>query len=281
MSLPIKQALTQGSGQLTLSDTPELDAELILLFCLNASRNILFTHPDQELTQQQQEQYSALLKRRIQGEPVAYLIGTQGFWDLNLKVSPHTLIPRGDTESLIDWVLERNLDPKTILDLGTGTGALALALAYEFPKADVTGIDLVNDAVALAEENRKLNKINNAKFLQSSWFDEIENRKDITKSFDLIVSNPPYIDEQDPHLSQGDVRFEPASALIAKESGLADLFYIGQEALKFLSPGGCLLMEHGWQQAESVRAQLTKLGYKNVGSGEDLGKRERFTFGFS
>jgi len=275
MSLAITQALAMGREKLIDSDTPELDCELILLFCLNASRNILFTDPNKELSPAQQQQFSELLSRRQQGVPVAYLIGTQGFWDLHLKVSPHTLIPRGDTESLIDWVLEENLNPKTILDLGTGTGALALSLAHEFPEASVIGIDIVMDAVLLAQENQKLNKIKNAKFMQSSWFDVLANEK-----FDLIISNPPYIDEQDPHLSQGDVRHEPASALTAKQEGFADLFYIAEHAQQYLNPQGCLVMEHGWQQAPQVRDFLNAHKFKNVGSGKDLGNRERFTFGF-
>ncbi len=275
MSLAITQALAMGREKLVDSDTPELDCELILLFCMNASRNILFTDPNKELTSQQQQQFSDLIARRQLGEPVAYLIGTQGFWDLHLKVSPHTLIPRGDTESLIDWVLEKELNPKSILDLGTGTGALALSLGHEFPNARVVGVDVVVDAVLLAQENQKLNKIENVNFMQSSWFDELNGEK-----FDLIISNPPYIDEQDLHLSQGDVRFEPSSALTAKQKGFADLFFIAGNAQSHLNAQGCLVMEHGWQQARQVRDFLEAHNYKNVGSGKDLGGRERFTFGF-
>ena len=285
MSLAIKQALAKGHEQLTRSDTVQLDCELILLFCLNASRNILFTDPGKILTSAQQQQYFELIARRECGEPVAYIIGTQGFWDLHLKVSPHTLIPRSDTESLIDWVLdcalEKNLNLKSILDLGTGTGALALALASEFPQAKVIGIDVVADAVMLAEENKILNKIENAYFLQSSWFDALKNQTTHLNKFDLIISNPPYINEQDPHLAQGDVRFEPRSALTAKQNGYADLIYIAQHAQQYLNPKGCLLMEHGWQQAERTREFLTAQGYQNVGSGKDLAGRERFTFGFN
>ena len=169
MPVAIQQALKFGSEQLSKSssghsDTPELDAELILLFCLKTSRNILFTHPDQLLSTEQELQFKALLKRRFNGEPVAYLLGTQGFWDLNLLVASHTLIPRGDTESLIDWVLEQTLKPQSILDLGTGTGALALALAQEFPAANVIGVDVVEEAVQLAIKNKTLNKIENANF---------------------------------------------------------------------------------------------------------------------
>jgi release factor glutamine methyltransferase len=280
MPLAINQALASGRQQLTHSDTPELDSELILLYCLNASRNILFTDPNKYLTHLQEQQFSELISRRQKGEPVAYLIGTQGFWDLHLKVSPHTLIPRGDTESLIDWVLEKELNPKSILDLGTGTGALALSLAHEFPNARVLGVDVVSDAVALAQENKILNKISNAKFVQSSWFDSLKNESEENKKFDLIISNPPYIDEQDPHLSQGDVRFEPSSALTAKQEGFADLFYIASHAQQYLNPQGCLLMEHGWQQAPQVQEFLKSENYKNVDSGKDLAGRERFTFGF-
>jgi len=280
MPVAIQQALKFGSDQLSKlssghSDTPELDAELILLFCLKTSRNILFTHPDQLLSAEQEQQFKALLKRRFNGEPVAYLLGTQGFWDLNLLVAPHTLIPRGDTESLIDWVLEQTLKPQSILDLGTGTGALALALAQEFPAANVIGVDVVEEAVQLANKNKTLNKIENANFFHSNWFSAVAQQK-----FDLIVSNPPYIDEDDIHLGQGDVRFEPSSALVAKDNGFADLFHIANLAREYLAPGGCLLMEHGWQQAAQVQQHLKQLGYEGVASGVDLGNRERFTFGF-
>ena len=276
MPLAIQQALKFGSEQLPHSDTAELDAELLLLFCLNASRNILFTHPDQILSAQQEGQFNALLKRRQNGEPVAYLLGSQGFWDLDLSVAPHTLIPRGDTESLIDWVLEQSFTPNSILDLGTGTGALALALAREFPQSQVIGVDVVSEAVLLAKNNKALNKIKNVSFHQSDWFSALAREK-----FDLIISNPPYIDEDDIHLNEGDVRFEPASALVAKENGFADLFFIANSAQAYLQTGGCLLMEHGWQQAKQVQAHLIKQGYENVGSGLDLAGRERFTFGFT
>lgn len=273
--LPIKQALTLAANELTQSETPELDSELILLHALNAHWNILFTDPDQLLSVEQQKHFMELIARRKNGEPVAYILGEQGFWDLTLKVSPHTLIPRADTESLVDWVLEQNFSPNHILDLGTGTGALALALAKEFPRAHVLGVDLVPGAVALAEQNARLNQISNAQFMQSSWFESVP-----AGSFDLIVSNPPYIDALDAHLSQGDVRFEPASALVADNLGLADLFHIADQAPNFLTHSGCLLMEHGWQQAEAVCEYLHQAGYINVGSGKDLAGQTRFSFGF-
>lgn len=275
MPISIKQALIEGQQIITHSDTPGLDTELLLLHALNAHRNVLFTDPDKVLSHSQEKAFHEYLKRREEGEPVAYILGEQGFWDLTLNVAPHTLIPRADTESLIDWVLERNVKPKRILDLGTGTGALALALAKEFPDAQVTGVDLIAQAVKLAESNKLKNQITNVCFLQSNWFDQVPDEK-----FDLIVSNPPYIDAQDEHLSQGDVRFEPASALIAQDNGLADLKHIAQKAKAYLSPDGCLLMEHGWQQAQAVCEYLQESGYNKAGSGRDLAGQWRFSFGF-
>jgi release factor glutamine methyltransferase len=275
MPITIKQALLEGQQFITHSDTQALDAELILLHSLNAHRNLLFTDPEKVLTDEQEQTFRAYLQRRQLGEPVAYIIGEQGFWDLTLNVAPHTLIPRADTESLIDWVIEQGLQPKRILDLGTGTGAIALTLAKEFPQACVLGVDLIPQAVELANANKEKNLIPNVQFLQSSWFENVPD-----EPFDLIVSNPPYIDEMDEHLSKGDVRFEPASALIAKNQGLADLQHIAQASKPYLSAGGCLLMEHGWQQAQSVCEYLQTCGYKNTGSGKDLAGQWRFTYGF-
>lgn len=272
----LKHALILGANELKNSDTAKLDSELILLFVIGAHRNILFTDPDQLLDKAQQKYFIELIARRSNGEPVAYIIGTQGFWNLDLKVSPDTLIPRADTESLVEWVLEQNLTAKTILDLGTGTGALALALASELPEAQILGVDLIDSAVALAEENRQRNNIHNARFIQSSWFDQIPSHM----QFDLIVSNPPYIDKHDIHLGQGDVRFEPVSALVAEDEGFADLFLIADQAKAFLTPGGVLLMEHGWQQADGVQKKLNAAGYAGVGSGNDYGGHQRFTYGF-
>jgi release factor glutamine methyltransferase len=274
--MTLKYAITMGANELKGSDTPKLDCELILLFVMAEHRNILFTHPDQLLNKAQQTHFMELIARRKNGEPVAYIIGTQGFWDLDLNVSPETLIPRADTESLVEWVLEQNFKPMSILDLGTGTGALALALASELPNAQILGLDLIDKAVALAEENRQRNNINNARFIQSSWFDQVSSHL----KFDLIVSNPPYIDKQDFHLEQGDVRFEPKTALVSDDEGFADLFLIADQAKAFLTPNGTLLMEHGWQQADGVQKKLKSAGYYGVGSGKDYGGNQRFTYGF-
>jgi len=274
--LTLKHALTLGANELKQSETPDLDCELILLHTIDSHRNILFTDPDQLLNKIQQSVFIDLIDRRKKGEPVAYIIGSQGFWDLDLKVAPDTLIPRPDTESLVEWILEQSLSPKHILDLGTGTGALALSLASEFPASQVTGVDIMEGAVALAIENKRRNKIPNANFIQSSWFD----RLDQTIKYDLVVSNPPYIDSEDEHLFCGDVRFEPESALIASNEGFSDLYFIAEHAKEYLKPGGVLVMEHGWKQAERVREKLKQCGYARVGSGKDYGGNERFTFGF-
>lgn len=273
--MQIKHALENAVVRLCDSDSAKLDAELLLLHVISASRTILFTQPDRELNSDELNQFNELIQRRIKGEPVAYLLGHQGFWTLDLKVAPSTLIPRGDTESLVEWVLENHdAKPKQVLDLGTGTGAIALALASERPAWSVTGVDLMEAAVSLAKENAQLNNIKNATFHTSNWFEQVPDKK----VFDLIVSNPPYIDEQDEHLSQGDVRFEPESALVAAENGLADLRKIAEDARQYLD--GYLVMEHGWQQAQAVQKILQTLGYKQVGSGQDLAGRDRFTYGF-
>lgn len=285
----LKQTLALASDELMaasksvhhLSDSPALDAELLLLHVLNASRTILFTHPEKTLSAQENQAFQRLLARRKCGEPIAYILGYQGFWSLDLEVAPHTLIPRGDTESLIEWILEQpDLQPNAILDLGTGTGALALALAKEFPAAQVTGLDIIPEAVALATRNADRNNITNAQFYQSHWFDGLSHRANastVQPRFDLIVSNPPYIDETDVHLDQGDVQFEPKSALVADEQGFHDLYHIAEHARPYLN--GWLVMEHGWTQAENVRKTLHALGYLQVGSGRDLAGHERFTFG--
>ena len=269
----IKQ-LIHNAAQKIESDSAQLDAELILLHVIKANRTVLFTDPDRRLTTQESLDFDLLVERRCQGEPIAYLIGNQGFWSLDLEVSPDTLIPRPDTESLVEWVLDQfDHQAMRVLDLGTGTGAIALALAQERPNWHVTGVDFKTEAVALATRNAKRNGIHNAEFFVSDWYSAIP----ANTNYDLIVSNPPYIDEQDKHLNEGDVRFEPKSALVAADQGLADLAKISQGASAFLK--GCLVMEHGWKQAEAVRNMLMKDAFKNVGSGRDLAGHERFTFG--
>ncbi|MCG3721619.1 peptide chain release factor N(5)-glutamine methyltransferase [Vibrio cincinnatiensis] len=256
------------------SDSPSLDAAVLLCHVLQKPRSYLLTWPEKVLTAEQQTEFDALLTRRLSGEPVAYIIGEREFWSLPLKVSPSTLIPRPDTERLVELALEKAEQiPGDILDLGTGTGAIALALASELPARHVFGVDLRHEAQQLAIENSQRLQITNVTFLQGSWFTPlVEGIK-----FALIVSNPPYIEESDPHLEQGDVRFEPKSALVAEDNGLADIKYIAQTAREYLLAEGWLLFEHGYEQATAVQTILKELGYQAITTEQDYAGNDRVT----
>ena len=257
------------------SPTARLDAELLLAAALGKSRSYLHTWPEKIVSSEAALTFADYLQRRRGGEPVAYILGQQGFWKLDLEVAPHTLIPRPDTELLVEAALELlPATPTQVLDLGTGSGAIALALASERPAWHVTAVDRVLEAVALAERNRQRLHLNNATVLNSHWFSALEGR-----TYDLIISNPPYIAANDPHLVAGDVRFEPASALVAGQDGLDDLRQIIKEAPAYLSAGGWLLLEHGYDQASAVRDLLLKEGFEEVHSRIDLGGHERITLG--
>ncbi|HCJ6374404.1 peptide chain release factor N(5)-glutamine methyltransferase [Citrobacter sp. RHBSTW-00671] len=267
--------LREAISQLQASESPRRDAEIILEFVTGKGRTYILAFGETQLTDEQCEQLNALVVRRQRGEPVAHLTGVREFWSLPLFVSPATLIPRPDTECLVEQALARlPASPCRILDLGTGTGAIALALASERPDCTVTAVDRMPDAVDLANRNRLNLAIDNVRVLQSNWFSALSGQQ-----FEMIVSNPPYIDEQDPHLAQGDVRFEPLSALVAGASGLADIILIIDQSRRVLSAGGYLLLEHGWQQGEAVRDAFTRAGYQAVETCRDYGGNERVTLG--
>ncbi|MDF2625573.1 MAG: protein-(glutamine-N5) methyltransferase, release factor-specific [Kosakonia cowanii] len=270
-----QQWLREAVSQLQASESPRRDAEILLGFVTGKARTFILAFGETPLTDEQQEQLAGLLARRVRGEPVAHLIGEREFWSLPLFVSPATLIPRPDTECLVEQALARlPAAPCRILDLGTGTGAIALALASERPDCRVTAVDLIPDAVALAQRNADHLGIRNIEIVQSRWFSALEGQQ-----FSLIVSNPPYIDAQDPHLAQGDVRFEPLSALVAADNGLADLHTLIKDASRYLLPQGWLLLEHGWQQGAAVREIFARYGWQQVETCRDYGDNERLTLG--
>ncbi|WP_060512487.1 peptide chain release factor N(5)-glutamine methyltransferase [Pseudomonas sp. NBRC 111124] len=263
------------NAQLPDSPSERLDAELLLAAAIGKSRSFLHTWPERIVSSEDAETYAGYLQRRRAGEPVAYILGQQGFWKIDLEVAPHTLIPRPDTELLVETALElQPASPAKVLDLGTGTGAIALALASECPAWQVTAVDRVEEAVALAERNRQRLGLSNVQVLASHWFASLAGQR-----FDLILSNPPYIRAEDPHLVEGDVRFEPSSALVAGTDGLEDLRVIVTQAPEHLLPGGWLLLEHGYDQAADVRALLTARGFAEVASRKDLGGHERISLG--
>lgn len=270
-----QQWLREAVSQLQASESPRRDAEILLGFVTGKARTFILAFGETALTDEQQEQLAGLLARRVRGEPVAHLIGEREFWSLPLFVSPATLIPRPDTECLVEQALSRlPAAPCRILDLGTGTGAIALALASERPDCQVSAVDLIPDAVALAQRNADHLGIRNIEIVQSRWFSALEGQQ-----FSLIVSNPPYIDAQDPHLAQGDVRFEPLSALVAADNGLADLHTLIKDAPRYLLPQGWLLLEHGWQQGAAVREIFARYGWQQVETCRDYGDNERLTLG--
>lgn len=272
MSLSIREALALSCRLQT--DSARLDAEVLLCHCLAKPRSYLRAWPERPLSADEYHQFSQYLARRAAGEPIAYILGEREFWSLPLTVSPATLIPRPETELLVETALALALpDNIFALDLGTGTGAIALALAKERPTWSVTATDRMPAALQLARTNSQALGLP-IELIESDWFSALNGRQ-----FDLILSNPPYIDAADPHLSEGDVRFEPASALVAKANGLGDLFTLIAQAPCFLSPGGWLLLEHGWQQAEAVVATLSERGFSQVRWQADLAGQPRMSLG--
>ena len=277
--------LTYATQLLTekLSQDPYLNAKLDVNLLLQAvtkrSRSAIFAFGETELNEAEQNQLNQMLERRTKGEPMAYILGEKEFWSLPLKVSSDTLIPRPDTERLVevalDWANKRlkNQESLQILDLGTGTGAIALALASELKqKVQVLGVDFKPEVVVLAESNRQTLQIENARFQQSDWFSTLGNLQ-----FDLIVSNPPYIDAEDENLQIGDVRFEPLTALVADNHGLSDLQKIIENAPLYLKPNGALFLEHGWQQARDVQHIFRQNHWQAVETFQDYANLDRIT----
>lgn len=266
----IEQQLTAAT------DTPRLEAELLVEHATGLNRTARYTRPDQQLTAEQNAHLRALVERRMTGEPIAYLIGSQGFRRLILDVTPAVLIPRPETELVVERCLARMArapSPLLIADLGTGSGALALALADEVPGARVCGVDQSSDALAVARANGERLGLQ-VEWLQGDWFAPLAGR-----TFSVITANPPYVAEDDPHLATGDVRFEPDTALTAGADGMRDLQIIIGQAPDYLHPGGWLFVEHGYDQEAQVGACFRRAGFVDVATFRDLGGQPRVTEG--
>lgn len=268
-ALTVAQALAQARN----CGVDRLDAHLLLGHVLGRSRTWLLSHDTDLLDPEAQARYLALLARRAEGEPAAYLLGDKEFFGLNLRVTPDTLIPRPDTETLVHWALEHLPadQPRRVLDLGTGSGAIALALAHERPLAEVTAVDASPGALQVALDNATALGLR-LRGLLGSWFTPVAGER-----FDLIVSNPPYIAADDPHLPA--LAHEPRQALVSGADGLHDIRRIIAAAPEHLAPGAWLLLEHGWDQAAAARALLSDSGWAQVQSRRDLAGVERCSGG--
>jgi release factor glutamine methyltransferase len=293
MLLDIATLLRQDKSRLEAalgldSGTSRLEIQMLLQHTLNVPRSYLLAHPEQVLNATQQAAYAAMLQRRLQGEPIAHILGEREFFGLNFKVTPDTLIPRPETELLVELALQRIPSPGLsatlsrlreregfrVLDLGTGSGAIAIAIAHARPDAEVTAVDASEAALRVARENAKRLGIANVDFQQSDWFSALAGQR-----FDLIVSNPPYIAAGDKHLAEGDVRFEPISALASGTDGLDDIRRIVSQAGGFLEPGAWILLEHGYDQATQVRELLHQNGFTEVFSAKDIAGIDRSSGG--
>ena len=268
----IRRALSDATQRLG----DRVDAEVLLAYALDKPRSWLIAHADDLLSPDYAAAYTVLIEQREAGEPVAYITGRRGFWSLDLEVTPATLIPRPETELLVELALERLPVDRAcrVLDLGTGSGAIALAIAHERPAAQIVATDASTDALEVAQHNARRHHIGNVNFMHGDWFAPLGDN-----CFDIIVSNPPYIESSDPHLQQGDLRFEPISALASGDDGLDDIRRIVRDAGFHLAPGGWLLFEHGWHQGDAARMLLRDAGFVELSTVCDLEQRDRVSLG--
>lgn len=275
----IEQALTLAKSNLvsSSSDSIALDAELLLAYTLKQNRTYLYTWPEKEVEPALLAHFNNLVEQRQQGKPIAHLVGQKEFWGLSLRITPDTLIPRPDTEILVEAALEK-MQPQiheawSFLDLGTGSGAIACALKASCRHCIATAVDLHSEALSIAQENAHTHQLD-IEFKQGNWFEPIGKSQ-----YDLIVSNPPYIEEDDPHLSSGDVRFDPITALTSGADGLKDIEFIVQHAQTHLLPDGWLLIEHGYNQDDAVQALFARAGFQQIETLIDFGQQPRVTLG--
>lgn len=256
------------------ASTARIEVQCLLQHVLNVNRAYLLTHPERILNADESARYLSLFERRLRGYPIAYLLGVREFFGLDFSVTDATLIPRADTELLVETALHHLPEQGSLLDLGTGSGAIALSIAHQRPDAVVVAVDASQAALKVARDNALRLNLSHVRLQESDWFSQLP-----CERFDLIVSNPPYIEEGDIHLSQGDVRFEPLSALASGKDGLDDIRRIVACAREYLNAGGWLMFEHGYDQAARVRELLLQAGFGEVSSLRDLAGIERVTIG--
>ncbi|TVO76571.1 peptide chain release factor N(5)-glutamine methyltransferase [Sedimenticola selenatireducens] len=273
-SQTIAMALSEASQEARAS---RLEAEVLLAHTLNCSRSHLYTWPEQHLTEQQSQTFSSLIGRRLAGEPIAYITGTREFWSLTLSVTPDTLIPRPETELMVERSLEilQTKPTARIADLGTGSGAIAAALASELPESQITATDNSVKALSVAQANFEDLGLQNIQTSLGHWLTALPN----AEPFDLILCNPPYVAEYDPHLQEDGLPWEPASALVSGKDGLDDIRQLIKNAPLCLAPQGWLILEHGFDQGSAVRQLFSEAGYQEVITHHDLEQRERLTEG--
>ena len=270
----IEKARAYGRSVLVNTESPEIDSDVLLCHVLECQTVFLHTWSDKQLTQIQEEQFKRLIEQRLTGVPVAHIIGKRGFWSLELKVSNATLIPRPDTELLVSLALDKVEAGMRLADLGTGSGAIALAVAAERSDITVVASDYSWSALKIAKSNAFEHHLENVSFMQADWLNSCK-----ASVFDLIISNPPYIVDDDPHLTEGDVRFEPISALASGKDGLDDIRRIVEQACHSLKKGGWLMVEHGHHQAEQVMQLFDEAGFKKIESHQDYGENDRVVMG--
>lgn len=276
--MTITEALAAAQARLTLAANTEakLEAQLLLQHVLQVNRAWLIAHENDTLSPDTRAKFEALLIRRLQGDPMAYILGEREFYGLVLQVTPATLIPRPDTETLVEAALDKipqNMDVH-VLDLGTGSGAIALAIAKHRSQANVVAVDASPAALEVAKHNANRLNISNVQFVLSDWFSALEDQR-----FEIIVSNPPYIEADDPHLAQGDLRFEPPDALASGKDGLSDIRIIINQCLTHLKPQGWLMLEHGYNQGTAAADLMSAAGLVDVATIKDLGGNDRVTIG--
>lgn len=271
----IKSLLHNATADLgAYSESARLDAEVLLTHVLHTNRSYLYAHLEHDITAEEIAAFMELLQRRQNGEPIAYILGEKEFWSLPFKVTPDTLIPRPETELLIELAFKKlpSTESLHIADLGTGSGAIAVSLAYERKNWQLHATDQCEKALSIAKENSKRLTTLNVSFFHGEWCKALPQQK-----YSAIISNPPYIAQHDKHLQQGDLRFEPLSALVSGVDGLQDIRTILHQAYNYLVPNGLIMLEHGYQQAPAVRTLMHDLGYSEIESHKDLQGHERVT----